>query len=271
MIDGQQFLTEFLEAGKATIAQDEDGFVTLTDKKGNTYVANTNESEKERYKETGKKLSQVKKEEKDKKEPEAKKTEEKKTEEKSEKKGAEVIELHPEKAKEDQKHIVNWGGRDWELTKKEIDNEIANADEKIKFYQDQVDYYTKSLKRSQKKAERMENNLKFWSDYKNRKDTDLTPQQFYDKNKSDYKITHKDDLDEIAWDFNKQRADARVAVCQRNLKDAQYDIDLDNKEMSNFKKDIEKQNEYKKALTKGLNMAQDSLDTFLKNISVEER
>lgn len=71
----------------------EDGFATLTDKNGNTYVAQMNESEKERYKETGKKLSQVKKEEKDKKEPEAKKTEEqkkpeaeKKTEEKSEKK-----------------------------------------------------------------------------------------------------------------------------------------------------------------------------------------
>lgn len=275
MIDGQQFLTEFLEAGKATIAQDtmKDGFATLVDSEGKPFVANLNPKEKERYKETGKPLSKVKKEkgEEGKKEPEAKKTEEKKKPESEKKGSAEVIELHPEKAKEDQKHIVNWGGRDWELTKKEIDNEIASADDKIKFYQDQVDYYTKSLKRSQKKAERMENNLKFWSDYKNRKDTDLTPQQFYDKNKSDYKITHKDDLDEIAWDFNKQRADARVAVCQRNLKDAQYDIDLDNKEMSNFKKDIEKQNEYKKALTKGLNMAQDSLDTFLKNISVEQR
>lgn len=101
MIDGQQFLTEFLEAGMAC---DEDGFATLTDKNGNTYVAQMNESEKKRYEDTGKKLSQVKKE---KKESEGKKTEEKKkpesekkTEEKSEKKGAEVIELHPEKAKE---------------------------------------------------------------------------------------------------------------------------------------------------------------------------
>lgn len=55
----------------------EDGFATLTDKNGNTYVAQMNESEKERYKETGKKLSQVKKEEKAKKEQEQKEIEEK--------------------------------------------------------------------------------------------------------------------------------------------------------------------------------------------------
>ena len=102
MIDGQEFLSEFLAAGRATIAQDEDGFATLTDKNGNIYVAQMNESEKKRYEESGKKLSQVKKE---KKESEGKKPEsEKKTEEKSEKKGgAEVIELHPEIKKTDKK------------------------------------------------------------------------------------------------------------------------------------------------------------------------
>ena len=58
----EEFLAEFL-------AQDtmEDGFVTLTDKNGNTYVAQMNESEKTRYKETGKPLSKVKKEESEKK------------------------------------------------------------------------------------------------------------------------------------------------------------------------------------------------------------
>lgn len=44
----------------------EDGFVTLTDKSGKPYVAQFNKGEKERYKETGKKLSQVKTEEKEK-------------------------------------------------------------------------------------------------------------------------------------------------------------------------------------------------------------
>ena len=68
----EEFLAEFL-------AQDEDGFVTLTDKNGNPYKANLNESEKQRFAETKKPLSQVKKE---KKESEGKKPEsEKKTEE----------------------------------------------------------------------------------------------------------------------------------------------------------------------------------------------
>ena len=99
-MDGQQFLTEFLEAGRATVAQDtmKDGFATLVDSEGHPYVANLNPKEKERYSETKKPLSKVKKEkgEEGKKEPESKKTEEKKkpesekkTEEKSEKKGAE--------------------------------------------------------------------------------------------------------------------------------------------------------------------------------------
>lgn len=104
MIDGQEFLTEFLEAGKATIAQDtmKDGFATLVDSEGQPYVANLNPKEKERYEETKKPLSKVKKEkaEEGKKEPEAKKTEEKKKPESEKKGGAEVIELHPEKAKE---------------------------------------------------------------------------------------------------------------------------------------------------------------------------
>ncbi len=101
-MDGQKFLTEFLEAGRATVAQDtmKDGFATLVDSEGHPYVANLDPKEKERYSETKKPLSKVKKEkgEEGKKEPEAKKTEEKKKPE-SEKKGAEVVELHPEKAK----------------------------------------------------------------------------------------------------------------------------------------------------------------------------
>ena len=63
-----------------TVAQDEDGFVTLTDKEGNSYVAQTNKEERERYESTGKKLSQVKKEEKKGSEKKPEKTTEKKPE-----------------------------------------------------------------------------------------------------------------------------------------------------------------------------------------------
>ena len=81
-----------------TVAQDtmKDGFATLVDSEGQPYVANLNPKEKERYSETKKPLSQVKKEEKAKKEQEQKEAEErarkeaevkKKAEEEAKKKG----------------------------------------------------------------------------------------------------------------------------------------------------------------------------------------
>ena len=61
-----------------TVAQDtmKDGFATLVDSEGQPYVANLNPKERERYEETKKPLSQVKKEEKAKKEQEQKEAEE---------------------------------------------------------------------------------------------------------------------------------------------------------------------------------------------------
>ena len=74
-----------------SVAQDtmKDGFATLVDSEGQPYVANLNPKEKERYSETGKKLSQVKKEEKAKKEQEQKEAEEKARKEAEAKKKAE--------------------------------------------------------------------------------------------------------------------------------------------------------------------------------------
>ena len=67
-----------------TVAQDtmKDGFATLVDSEGQPYVANLNSKEKERYEETKKPLSQVKKEEKAKKEQEQKEAEAKAKKEK---------------------------------------------------------------------------------------------------------------------------------------------------------------------------------------------
>ena len=86
-MNGEEFLKDFLNAGRnQDMASDdayETGFATLTDKEGHPYVAHLDSGTgKEGNKDT-KKLETSKK-----------------TEEKSEKKGAEVVELHPEKAKE---------------------------------------------------------------------------------------------------------------------------------------------------------------------------
>lgn len=74
-----------------SVAQDtmKDGFATLVDSEGQPYVANLNPKEKERYEETKKPLSQVKKEEKAKKEQEQKEAEEKARKEAEAKKKAE--------------------------------------------------------------------------------------------------------------------------------------------------------------------------------------
>lgn len=61
----EDLVNDLIHRGKS-LACDEDGFVTLTDKDGNTYVAQTNKEERDRYEKTGKKLSQVKKEQKEK-------------------------------------------------------------------------------------------------------------------------------------------------------------------------------------------------------------
>ena len=111
----EEFLAEFL-------AQDtkEDGFATLVDGEGHPYVANLNPTEKSRYEETKKPLSQVKKEkgEEGKKEPEAKKTEEKKKPE-------------PEKKTEEKKSET-------EAKKKETEQPKKNFKDRIKdiAYQD---------------------------------------------------------------------------------------------------------------------------------------
>ena len=96
----EEFLAEFL-------AQDtmKDGFATLVDGEGHPYVANLNPTEKERYSETKKPLSQVKKEKTEEKKPDnvielPKKKVEGEGQKGESNKGAEVVNLKGEKEPE---------------------------------------------------------------------------------------------------------------------------------------------------------------------------
>mgnify|MGYP007053691869 CR=1 FL=1 len=213
MIDGQEFLTEFLEAGMAC---DEDGFATLTDKNGNTYVAQMNESEKKRYEDTGKKLSQVKKE---KKESEGKKPEsEKKTEEKSEKK-------EPEK-----KIKVKMSKGEIDFTKEEAKKQLDNEKNDLEELQTE----NKDLKEKKKAADKekvgVDALLKFYKDYvgtlnKFEEDSNLNASRYYEKYKDRFTDLTGKELKQVK---NDNRLDANMA--QKNL-----DM-LSEKEKDLFKK-----------------------------------
>ena len=103
-----------------TVAQDtmKDGFATLVDSEGQPYVANLNPKEKERYSETGKPLSQVKKEEKAKKEQEQKEAEERARKEAEAKKKAE--EEAKRKASEQPKKNFNFANKVKEIVTQEF-------------------------------------------------------------------------------------------------------------------------------------------------------
>ena len=269
-MDGQKFLTEFLEAGRTTVAQDtmKDGFATLVDSEGQPYVANLNPKEKERYSETKKPLSKVKKEkgEEGKKEPEAKKTEEKKKPESEKKGGAEVIELHPEKAK---KYKVYIYGKEKELTKAEVEDLIARVEDSKETYKRYVKDWEKDIKSFEKEKVDAEKIHGFWSDYQS-KGGELTPQQFFDKNRSAYKITNREDLKEIADDnIWPERVKAKVAVSLRRIHNASRGIEDSKTEHANTQKTVKEREAKIAELKKTIGMAQDSLDTFLKDVTIE--
>ena len=103
-----------------TVAQDtmKDGFATLVDSEGQPYVANLNPKERERYEETKKPLSQVKKEEKAKKEQEQKEAEERARKEAEAKKKAE--EEAKRKASEQPQKNFNFANKVKEIVTQEF-------------------------------------------------------------------------------------------------------------------------------------------------------
>ena len=127
----EEFLAEFL-------AQDtkEDGFATLTDKEGHTYVAQLNEGEKKRFAETKKPLSQVKKEQK----------------ETSEKKGETKTDNETKRNAVD--HLVKLGGKLWN------DKRVYIKDIAKDWLDVETDFYNTGNIRSFKWVEGKESNNK---------------------------------------------------------------------------------------------------------------
>ena len=253
----EDLVNDLIHRGKS-LACDEDGFVTLTDKEGNSYVAQTNKEERERYESTGKKLSQVKKEEKEK----AGKSQSKNETKETEKKSAEVVELHPEKSK---KYKVAPYGRVQEMSEEEVNKTIKDIKDTISKHEGYIQEYDNDIKKSQKELDNANKMIKFWKDYK-AQGSELSPGEFLRNNKAKYNITSKSDLRDIDDDrLDADRVEAKIASEERRRGDAQNDIDICKSEQKSLREGI---NEYQSKI-KGLEktLAQDSaLEKYFDNL-----
>lgn len=253
----EDLVNDLIHQGKS-LACDEDGFVTLTDKDGNSYVAQTNKEERERYESTGKKLSQVKKEKTEK----AGKSEGKKETKETEKKSAEVVELHPEKSK---KYKVAPYGRVQEMSEEEVNKTIKDIKDTISKHEGYIQEYDDDIKKSQKELDNANKMIKFWKDYK-AQGSELSPGEFLRNNKAKYNITSKSDLRDIDDDrLDADRVEAKIASEERRRGDAQNDIDICKSEQKSLREGI---NEYQSKI-KGLEktLAQDSaLEKYFDNL-----
>ena len=251
----EDLVNDLIHQGKS-LACDEDGFVTLTDKEGNSYVAQTNKEERDRYEKTGKKLSQVKKEEK------AGKSQSKNETKETEKKSAEVVELHPEKSK---KYKVAPYGRVQEMSEEEVNKTIKDIKDTISKHEGYIQEYDDDIKKSQKELDNANKMIKFWKDYK-AQGSDLSPGEFLRNNKSKYNITSKSDLRDIDDDrLDADRVEAKIASEERRCGDARNDIDICKSEQKSLREGI---NEYQSKI-KGLEktLAQDSaLEKYFDNL-----
>ena len=251
----EDLVNDLIHQGKS-LACDEDGFVTLTDKEGNSYVAQTNKEERERYETSGKKLSQVKKEEK------VGKSQSKNETKETEKKSAEVVELHPEKSK---KYKVAPYGRVQEMSEEEVNKTIKDIKDTISKHEGYIQEYDDDIKKSQKELDNANKMIKFWKDYKAQGD-ELSPGEFLRNNKAKYNITSKSDLRDIDDDrLDADRVEAKIASEERRRGDAQNDIDICKSEQKSLREGI---NEYQSKI-KGLEktLAQDSaLEKYFDNL-----
>ena len=251
----EDLVNDLIHRGKS-LACDEDGFVTLTDKEGNSYVAQTNKEERDRYESTGKKLSQVKKEEK------AGKSQSKNETKETEKKSAEVVELHPEKSK---KYKVAPYGRVQEMSEEEVNKTIKDIKDTISKHEGYIQEYDDDIKKSQKELDNANKMIKFWKDYK-AQGGELSPGEFLRNNKAKYNITSKSDLRDIDDDrLDADRVEAKIASEERRRGDAQNDIDICKSEQKSLREGI---NEYQSKI-KGLEktLAQDSaLEKYFDNL-----
>ena len=259
----EEFLAEFL-------AQDtmKDGFATLVDSEGHPYVANLNPTEKSRYEETKKPLSQVKKEG-EKKPDNVIELPKKKADGEGQKgesnKGAEVVNLKGEKEPE-KKFKVSLYGKEQELTKSEVEDAIKKIDKDIDSSLDNVIDLQGDLKNYQKELNEAKALKEFWMYYQNRRDTNKTPKEYLAEGKSMFSGISKSDVNDIN-NSEGDRAEAKISAVGRYIEQVvrgMVDIQDTIKQSREY---IRGQKEKMQSLKKTISLAQDSaLEKYFDNL-----
>ena len=266
----EDLVNDLIHQGKS-LACDEDGFVTLTDKEGNSYVAQTNKEERDRYEKTGKKLSQVKKEKKEseKKPDNVIELPKKKADSEGQKgesnKGAEVVNLKGKKEPE-KKFKVSLFGKEQELTKSEVEDAIKKIDKDIDSSLDNVIDLQGDLKNYQKELNEAKALKEFWMYYQNRRDTNKTPKEYLAERKSNFSGISKSDVSDIN-NSEGDRAEAKISAVDRYIEQvARGMVDIQDTIKQN-REYIRGQKEKVQSLKKTIGLAQDSaLEKYFDNL-----
>lgn len=261
----EEFLAEFL-------AQDtmKDGFATLVDGEGHPYVANLNPTEKSRYEETKKPLSQVKKEG-EKKPDNVIELPKKKAEGEGQKgesnKGAEVVNLKGEKEPE-KKFKVSLYGKEQELTKSEVEDAIKKIDKDIDSSLDNVIDLQGDLKNSQKELNEAKALKEFWMQYQNRRDTNKTPKEYLAEGKSMFSGISKSDVNDIN-NSEGDRAEAKISAVSRYIDQITRGMVDIHDTIKQSREYIQGQKEKMQSLKKTIGLAQDSaLTSYFEDIEI---
>ena len=250
-MDGQKFLTEFLEAGRAHgMASDdayETGFATLTDKEGHPYVAHLDSGTKE---------GKSKKDE-GKKEPESKKTEEKK------------------KPEAEKKVKFNVGNINYEFTEEEAEKQLRYNDKYIPESEKELKEFTEKKKTIDKERETVEPLDKFYSDYKKAldkfdDDSYLAAASYFNKYKDRFGYLKGQALKTVKNDtgFDYDRTEKRQKEYSDKAKNLFRESVTLRDQIESSKNDIKQRTDVSNSLRKAL--AQDSLDLFINNVNEEK-
>lgn len=261
----EDLVNDLIHQGKS-LTCDEDGFVTLTDKDGNSYVAQTNKEERERYESTGKKLSQVKKEEK------AGKSQSKNETKETEKKSAEKKPETEKKAetKTEKKIKVRVGNMDYEFTREEAEKQLKYDEKYIPETKNEIKDSMEKKKSIDKERETIDSLEKFYTEYKKELDnfsTSLSAASYLNKNKDRFDYLKGQALKIIKNDtrLDHNKTEQRQKEYSEKAKDLFRQSSLLRDDIENTKKDLKRRVGMSDSLRKA--MAQDSaLEKYFDNL-----